>query len=223
MKELTFETKDTAKYEARCKLAVKFITEHPEIIPLLKDKYTTDDILEEALQLEPDIFKYIKNPSQRIMCVAFDIDGGNMKYVPKHRLATLPEETLMVALDSNFDAAMPCIDVSELSDDAQMDIFTKDPVRALEYGIKVPEYYIMAEIRKTPNIIRYIPNATEEMKCEALNLEPNVALYFDELTDKMMDIIDEKYPYLAGALPNYTRIHEKLGDENNGDTNQRKD
>lgn len=220
MKPIEMGTKD--RYETRCKLAVKFITEHPEVLPLLKDKYTTDDILEEAIQLEPDVFKYIRNPSPRIISAAFEIDGGNVKFVPSQTLMTLPEDVLMTAIDSNFDEAMPCIDVSELSEEAQIDIFHKDPVRALEYGVQVPSYYILAEIRKTPSIVRYIPNATNEMKCEALSLEPNVVLYFNTLTPEMMDIIDEKYPYLIGKIPNYTRNSNINVEENNDGTSYEK-
>ena len=208
------------KFDARKRLAIKYITEYPEIIPLLKDRYLTDDILEECIRLEPDVFKYIKDPSNRLISAAFEIDGGNARYVPKNKILCLPEDTIMSAIESNYEGAMSYIDFKYLSVEAQLDIFMKDPVRALEYGMEVPECYIMTEIRKTPNIIRYIPNATEEMKCEALRLEPNVALYFGTLSEEMMDIIDEQYPYLINVLPNYTRKHENLEEQKNGTSHE---
>ena len=51
----------------------------PDMIPLLKNRYTTDDIIEDALDLNPDIFKFIVEPSDRIIMKALDIDGSNLK------------------------------------------------------------------------------------------------------------------------------------------------
>lgn len=201
---MTAEEKDK-RYNDRCIMAVDLIANNPEIIPLLKNKYTTDDVLEDALDMNPDIFKFIKDPSNRIIAKALDMDGANIQYIDKERLKTIPEELLLSAIESvdEPDASLD-IDFDDISEESRIDMFVQDPVKAIQCGITVPDYFMLKEIQKSPNLIRYIKNPTNKMKCVALDLEPNVAVYFDSLTDEMMDIIDTKYPHLK-ELPTYTR------------------
>ena len=201
---MTAEEKDK-RYNDRCIMAVDLIANNPEIIPLLKNKYTTDDVLEDALDMNPDIFKFIKDPSNRIIAKALDMDGANIQYIDKERLKTIPEELLLSAIESvdEPDASLD-IDFDDISEESRIDMFVQDPVKAIQCGITVPDYFMLKEIQKSPNLIRYIKNPTNKMKCVALDLEPNVAVYFDSLTDEMMDIIDTKYPHIK-ELPTYTR------------------
>jgi hypothetical protein len=204
MKPITEEKQK--KYDERCRMAVDMIANNPEIIPLLKGKYTTDDVLEDALDLNPDIFKFIKEPSDRIIYKALDIDGSNIRYISKEKIKSIPEELLINAIE-NVDETLPTpdIDFSEMSEETRIDLFMQDPVKTIQYGIDVPEYFILKELQEYPNMIKYIKNPSNKMKCVALSSEPNIALYFDKLTDEMMDIIDEKYPHLKDTLPTYTR------------------
>lgn len=193
------------KYNERCKLAVDVIANHPEVLPLLKNKYTTDDVLEDALDLNPDIFKFIKEPSDRIIAKALDMDGANIQYIDKGTLKNMPEDMLLSVMDSVDDPSVSLdIDFDDISEESRIDMFIQDPVKALQCGISVPDYFVLKEIQKSPNLIRYIKDPTNRMKCAALELEPNIAVYFDSLTNEMMDIIDAKYPHLK-ELPTYTR------------------
>lgn len=208
MKGIITEEK-RAKYNERCRMAVDVIANNPEIIPLLKDKYTTDDVLEDALDINPDIFRHIKDPSIRLISKALDMDGSNIQFVSKDKLKSLPEEVLISAMDSTDDIEADInINLNDMSEEFKMDMFVHDPVKALQCGISVPEYFIIKELEKTPNLIRHIKNPTTKMKCVALEHEPNVAVYFDKLTDEMMDIIDTKYPHLKDSLSTYTRNKE---------------
>ena len=199
----SIEEKDK-KYNDRCIMAVNMIANNPEILPFLKNKYTTDDVLEEALDINPDIFKFIKDPSNRIIIKALDMDGANIQYIDRERLNSLPDEILVSAIESVDDVSDLGVNFDDISEESRLDIFIQDPVKAIQCGINVPEYFMIKEIQKSPNLIRYIKNPTNKMKCVALDLEPNVAVYFDSLTDEMMDIIDNKYPHLK-ELPTYTR------------------
>lgn len=199
----SIEEKDK-KYNERCVMAVNMIVNNPEILPFLKNKYTTDDVLEEALDINPDIFKFIKDPSNRIIIKALDMDGANIQYIDRERLNSLPDEILVSAIESVDDVSDLGVNFDDISEESRLDIFIQDPVKAIQCGINVPEYFMIKEIQKSPNLIRYIKNPTNKMKCVALDLEPNVAVYFDSLTDEMMDIIDIKYPHLK-ELPTYTR------------------
>ena len=192
--------------EEKRKIAVSMIANCPDMIPLLKNRYTTDDIIEDALDLNPDIFKFIVEPSDRIIMKALDIDGSNIKYIPKEKLNSIPEDVLINAIEFiDDDIPAHSIDLNNLSEESRIDIFMQDPVKAVQCGIEVPEYFLLKELQKYPSMIKYIKNPTNKMKCLALSCEPNIALYFDKLTDEMMDIIDEKYPHLKDSLPTYTR------------------
>lgn len=201
---MTNEEKDK-RYNERCIMAVDLIANNPGIIPLLKNKYTTDDVLEDALDMNPDIFKFIKDPSNRIIAKALDMDGANIQYIDKEKLKTIPEELLLSAIESVDEPELSFdVNFDDISEESRIDMFVQDPVKAIQCGITVPDYFVIKEIQKSPNLIRYIKNPTNKMKCVALDLEPNVAVYFDSLTDEMMDIIDNKYPHLK-ELPTYTR------------------
>jgi hypothetical protein len=180
------------------------IANNPDIMQIIKGKYLTDDILEDAMDLNPDIFKYIKDPSMRLILKALDIDPSNARYINDDVVLDLPEDILVNVLESVDDANLN-IDFSGLSEESRIDIFMQDPVKALKYGIVVPDYFIIKELEVQPNLIKMVKNPSNKMKCIALENEPNVAVYFDKLTDEMMDIIDEKYPYLKDSLSTYTR------------------
>lgn len=202
------------KYDERCRIAVDLIANNPEIIQLLKDKYTTDDVLEDALDLNPDIFKFIKEPSMRIINKALDMDGANIQYIDKATINSLSDDTIIDAIDSmDVSDIVSDIDFESMTEEMRINIFSNDPAKALQCGICVPDYFIMRELQNYPNLIRYIKNPTNRMKCIALSLDPNVAVYFDKLTDEMMDIIDDKYPYLKDSLPTYTRNMIKEDDK----------
>lgn len=196
------------KYNERCRIAVDLIANNPDILNLLKDKYTTDDILEDALELNPDIFKFIKEPSMRIILKALDMDGGNIQYLDKEIIDSLSDDVLVAAIDTmDVNTIISDIDFESMSEETRVDIFVNDPIKALQCGVTVPEYFIIKELQKSPNLIRYVKNPTNRMKYIALENDPNVAVYFDSLTDEMMDIIDNKYPHLKN-LPTYTRGKE---------------
>ena len=196
------------KYNERCRIAVDLIANNPYILNLLKDKYTTDDILEDALELNPDIFKFIKEPSMRIILKALDMDGGNIQYLDKEVIDSLSDDVLVAAIDTmDVNTIISDIDFESMSEETRVDIFVNDPIKALQCGVTVPEYFIIKELQKSPNLIRYVKNPTNRMKYIALENDPNVAVYFDSLTDEMMDIIDGKYPHLKN-LPTYTRGKE---------------
>ena len=190
----------------------RLIIEHPEFITFIKNKYLTDDILEECINENPDIFAHLKHPSDNIVNIALELDGGNLRHIHKERRDSLPLDSIRIAVDSDIDRAIDYIEMEHLPMEMQIDIFLKRPELALTHGATIPESYLMKQIQKTPNVIKHIQNPTEEMKCLALSLEPNVALYFSQLTERMMDIIDERYPQLADALPNYTRNKSKDGE-----------
>ena len=74
-----------------------------------------------------------------------------------------------------------------------------------QYGVRIREDFLRDKIRENPSLIKYVVDPSDDLKCLALEQDPNIALYFDELSPKMMDVIDRKYSSLKDSLPNYKR------------------
>lgn len=186
------------------------IMENPELITIIKNRYLDDDMLEKCLDSEPSVFKYIKDPSPRIIRAALIADGGNLAYIPELVRRRLPIEFFILALQSNVYGSLPYIP-EELLNDVMCDeikeklIFDVDPEMVRQYGVKIREEFLRDKIRENPSLIKYVVDPSDDLKCLALEQDPNIALYFDELTPKMMDVIDTKYSSLKDSLPNYTR------------------
>lgn len=187
-------------------LARHYIINHPACIPLLKDKWVTDDILISCMEEEPGIFQYFKKPSMKVMYKALELDGGNLKFIPKKVRKKLPVDLLLIAVDSNPRESLPLIPKKFISEEVKKKLFTSDPALIRDNDLDMMQTdFLKSRIEENPSDIKYIKDPSNELKCIALRADPNTALYFDELTNDMMDIIDELYPTLKDSLPNYRR------------------
>lgn len=191
-------------------LAIALITKHPQYIPVMKSKYLTDDVLIICLEDEPSLFRFIPNPSLNIIKVALQLDGGNIKYVKKKIRKQLPAEFLVMAVNSNPREALPYVPKKYIPEEIKHQIFDTDPELLQENNLDITsESFLRSRVDECPAVIKYITNPSEELKCFALRKDPNTALYFDTLTPKMMDVIDELYPGLRATLPNYNREYQE--------------
>lgn len=186
------------------------IMDNPRLITIIKKRYLDDDMLEKCIDSEAGVFQYIKNPSMRIIRAAIMADGGNLAYIPEYKRNSLPVEIFIYALQSNLYGAIKYIPEGILTNGLSHEIkekliFDNDPEIAFKYGINVRDEFLRDKIRHDPSLIKFVTEPSDELKCLALEGDPNIALYYDELSPNMMDIIDRKYPSLKGQLPNYTR------------------
>ena len=69
----------------------------------------------------------------------------------------------------------------------------------------LPIDYIKGKLKYNPSLIRYIKDPSDELKCYAIEQNPNVALYFPKLSKAMRKVIDEKYPDFREGLANYNK------------------
>lgn len=185
--------------------AIELILQNPDSIPLIKEKYLTPDVLEYCLSEEPSIFRFIPHPSMAVINIALELDGSNLEFIKKKDRKSLPIECFIRALNSNPKEALPYVPKKYLSEEIKASIFDSNPEVIKENSIKLGEDFLKDRIKENPQNIKYVTDPSEEIKCLALEQDPNIALYFEELTEKMMDIIDEKYPNLKDVLPNYKR------------------
>lgn len=186
--------------------AIKAIVEHPKLIPLFKKSLTEDCILMVCLEEDPTIFQYIPKPSLKVIKKGLELDGGNLRHIKKKVRKTLPSEFFLIALDSNPAGAIPYIPKDLIPAQVKEQLLMEDPDLLKQNNVDLVETaFLKNQIEEDPSKIKYIVNPSNELKCMALRKDPNIALYFDELTNEMMDIIDEMYPSIRESLPNYTR------------------
>lgn len=193
------------KEQERRGIAFRCLMDHPEYIGIIKKKYTDDDMLIRLIENDPEIFKNIHDPSDRVIRAALEADGANLAYIKKKKRKDLPHEFFMLAVQSNPIAAVEYIPKEYIPESVKQKLFASDPSVILKNKLELSEDFLMSEIKSNPNLIKYVTNPTDDLKCAALSEDPNVALYYDELSPRMMDIIDEKYPNLKTLLPNYSR------------------
>lgn len=199
------------------KMVLECITEHPEYLKIIKSKYLTDDLYEQAIQIEPAVFEHIKEPSIRVINFALDIDGGFLRCLDEEKLLGLPLASFEIAIESNPEEAVKYIPKRSLNavmtDKRKLDMFMEYPEVIRDRHIKVNEAVIREYILQNPSYIKYVENPSEALVCATLAEDPMVALYFTELTDAMMDVIDANWPQFKNSLPNYTRTRK---DETDG-------
>lgn len=186
-------------------IAFRCLIDHPEYISIIKKKYTDDDMLIRLIENDPEIFSNIHNPSDKVIRAALEADGANLAYIKKKKRKTLPHEFFMLAVQSNPIAAVEYIPKECIPESVKQMLFTSDPDIILKNKLELSEDFLLNEIKANPNLIKYVTNPSDNLKCAALSEDPNVALYYEELSPRMMDIIDEKYPNLKSLLPNYSR------------------
>ena len=198
------------------KMIYDCLVDHPEYIRIIKSKYINDDLIESVMRVEPEIFKYIKHPTLRIINAGLDIDGGNLKYLSQEKIASLPVASFEIALESNPNEAIKYVPAGILDERAKLRIFNEDPTIIRDNRIAIKEETLLSSIIENPSLIKYVVSPSEDLVCTAIRWDVNVALYYQKLTDKMMDVIDKYWPEYRDKLPNYTRGN--VEEENNNGT-----
>lgn len=175
------------------------VTENPWIILTLKRAIVKDGLIEYALTLEPLIFRHIKHPSIPISYKAVELEGTNLRFVPRSHIS---KRLCEIAVKSNPRALLYVPDKYR-DEDMEIQCFDLDP-SLLEY-FEVDDDYFIQRLDENPSIVRYKKTLDESIICEAIKRDYNIALYFDKLTPKMKKILDEYYPQVVNMLPNYKR------------------
>ena len=191
------------------KMIYECLVDHPEYIRIIKSKYITDDLIESVMRVEPEIFQYVKNPTQRVINAALDIDGGNLKYLSEEKIASLPITSFEMAIESNPKDAIKYIPEGMLDERTKLSIFVEEPEAIRDRDIHIDEELLVPLIIENPSLIKYVRDPSENLKCIAIQWDINVALYYETLTDSMMDLIDKYWPKYRDQLPNYTRTIEE--------------
>ena len=180
--------------------AKELISERPEAILVIKKKYIDDDDWEAAVEKNPKLLAEWDDPYYASCYTAVEADGRAILDCPPdmidYRLlerAILTTPSVAILLPRNY----LTLEIRELAVD-------HDPtlIGSIE---NLPIDYIKGKLKYNPSLIRYIKNPSDELKCYAIEQNPNVALYFPKLSKAMRKVIDEKYPDFREGLANYNK------------------
>jgi hypothetical protein len=180
---------------------LKVLVDDPTMILVLKNKYITDGLWKFCIEREPSLFKEMKNPDEEMCEFALKIDGYNLKYIRrKFNYIKITKKMVYLAL-STCAKAILYVPNNILDEGLKEIAFDKNPALMKEFNYIRPEY-INKKIKENPSIIKFINNPAEDMIIDAMILEPNVCVYFDKLTPKMIEILKEYHPQFLDIYQN---------------------
>jgi hypothetical protein len=174
---------------------MRVLYNEPGLVTCLKDRYVTDEIWMFCIEREPSVFEEMKHPDESICNFAVKIDGNNLKYI-KENFTYIPITEHMV-----YDAVNSCpkailyVPEEMLKNNTGLKemAFDKDPALMMYFEDIRPEY-IKRKVLENPSYLKYIQNPDEELVCEALKRNPNICVYFDNFTPRMLETLKEYHP-----------------------------
>ena len=186
---------------------INLIIEDPSIIRLIKNKYLTEDMWKAAIDSEPSIFQYMKDPSEKMILYALSKDGANIQYLSKMNVI-ITDKMIYTAIDE-YPEAIKLLPYKYQTAEIKEYASIKNPV--LLRSLNLSKGFIDQQLKKDPTLIRYIDNPTEDQLCRALKANPNMISFIEFFTPKMISLIKELYPDIIPMIPNLSsRIRSQI-------------
>ena len=180
---------------------MKLLSDDPACILLLRSKCTTDNMWKIVIQLEPNLFQYMKDPSNEMCLYALREDGSNLQYVVKNPSVKLTHEMIYTAVN-NYPAAI--FDVpAEMRDNAIKEFaFDRDPTLIKNFK-NIRKEYINKKIKEDPSFIRFLNDPDEDLVCKAIENDPNYCVYVKKFTPRIKKLIETLYPDIIPLIPRF--------------------
>jgi len=185
--------------EDREQKILSLLNDDPSLILLLKSKYTTDAMWRMCIQKEPELFRFMKNPTPEMCEFAVGEDGNNLKYIIQNRDIKLTSAMIWTAVKT-YPAAIFLVPSNLQTEPLKECAFDQDP-SLMAFFPRIRHSYLKRKLSENPGLVRYLPHATEDMWCEAILEDPNICTYVKEFTPKIKQTIQDHYPSLVPLLP----------------------
>ena len=180
---------------------MKLLSDDPACILLLRSKCTTDNMWKIVIQLEPNLFQYMKDPSNEMCLYALREDGSNLQYVVKNPSVKLTPEMIYTAVN-NYPAAIFDVPV-EMRDNAIKEFaFDRDPTLIKNFK-NIRKEYINKKIKEDPSFIRFLNDPDEDLVCKAIENDPNYCVYVKKFTPRIKKLIETLYPDIIPLIPRF--------------------
>lgn len=180
---------------------LKVLVEDPTMILVLKNKYITDDLWRVCIEREPSLFQEMKNPNEEMCEFALQVDGSVLKHIRKKFTYIKITKRMAICAILSCPKAILYVPEKILDEGLKEMAFDRDPSLMKEFRYVRPEY-INKKLLENPAYIKYINNPNEDMVCNALIAEPNICVYFEKLTPKMITILKEYHPQFLELYQN---------------------
>ena len=169
------------------------IVEDPEIIVMIKEKYVDEEIWKFCIEREPSLFKKMKHPTESICMYACEVDGANLRWVKnKFSYIVITELMAYTAVKSNPKAIL-WVPKRLLNYGLMEMAFDKDP-SLMEHFEDIRPEYLRKLLKNRPQAIQYVKNPDEELICDAIVSSPNICVYLNYVTDKMLRTLETYHP-----------------------------
>ena len=188
---------------------LQLIAQDPSNILLVKDSLVTPQMWRYAIEQDPTLFQYIKNPSPDLCEFAVEESGENLKWVYEHNPDAITSEMCYTAIDSYPSAILHV--PSELCDYPMKEYaIDLDPTLVQAFSDLRPAY-IQEKLRVDPNFCRFLKNPTEEMEYKAVENDANYCAYVKHFTPRIKRLIETLYPEIIELLPNFNKVDDYDG------------
>ena len=180
---------------------MKLLSDDPACILLLRSKCTTDNMWKIVIQLEPNLFQYMKDPSNEMCLYALREDGSNLQYVVKNPSVKLTSEMIYTAV-SNYPAAIFDVPV-EMRDNAIKEFaFDRNPTLIKNFK-NIRKEYINKKLKEDPSFIRFLNDPDGDLVCKAIGNEPDYCVYVKKFTPRIKKLIETLYPDIIPLIPGF--------------------
>lgn len=185
---------------------LKTLYNDPILITCLKEKYVSDELWMYCIEREPSVFAEMKHPNEKICNFAVEVDGNNLKVIrDKFDYIPITERMCYIAV-KNCPKAILYVPPRILDGNYALQemAFDKDP-SLMAYFEDVRPEYIKKKVLENPSYLKYINNPDEDLVCEVLMKYPNTVVYFENLTQRMIETLKCYHPDVYEL---HSRIHD---------------
>lgn len=187
-------------------IVTSILEDYPEAIRVIKRVYINDMDWERCVRDDPALFRYAEHQTFEMCLSAVQSDGRNIFHVQKTKFTQSEMDDLIENAIMSTPSIILELPPELVTMERKMLAVENDYMLLGKVGY-LPEAFSISVIEANPvSVLSFKDNQealTDEMKCAAIRGNPNAALYFDFLTDKMKDVIDTYWPKFKTLLPNY--------------------
>lgn len=194
--------KDMMNGEEEYLLKTEIITvlqEHPLLIYALKNKYA-DEQWDIALQADPTIFRFLRDPDYEDCLKAVLLDGNNLQYVPYPKLTY----EICVTAIRNKPRSILFIPREKLDTRLMQVAIDLDPSLIKEYEDDVDGFYLEDKVVENPSLILQMNHPEEELIVKAIDGNPGLMYTIPKewWTDTVRKEIGTLHPDWVSYIPN---------------------
>jgi len=184
---------------------MRLISDDPSIILLIRPVYTTENMWRIAIEQEPSLFRYMKNPSQEMCMFALKEDGSNLRVLVENPDVEVTPQMCYRAVKA-YPPAIFDVPVDMRDDAIKEYAFDHDPTLMRHFS-NVRPGYINRKLREDPTFARFLEHPTEDQEYRAIEYDPNYCVHLTQFTPRIMELIRTLYPDILPLISNLQRRH----------------